>query len=413
MHFGIISPPVPGHLHPFGALGRELIERGHEVTLIQVSDLAERAAAEGLGFAVVGESDHPLGSLGQSLSQLATLNGLAALRFTIRAIQKTTEMICRDAPGAIRRAKIQALVVDQTEPAGASVSEHLDLPFVTVCNALALNRERHVPPPFTAWSYRPSRWASIRNATGYAIFDRLMRPITDVVDTYRARWKLPKSVGPADSFSGLAQISQQTQAFDFPRQNLPPHFQYVGPLRRPAAKVDFPWDRLDGRPLVYASLGTLQNRKQELFRCFAEACAQLNLQTVLALGGEVDERFAASLPGDTIAVSYAPQREVLARASLTLTHAGLNTVLDSLSFGVPLVAVPITYEQPAIASRIRWCGAGKVVPFADVTTARLRKTIHQVLTDPTYSTNARAIQRSILEAPGVCGAADCIERVCQ
>src|SRR5579863_4517080 len=100
MHFGIISPPVPGHLHPFGALGRELIERGHKVTLLQVADLAERASTEGLGFALVGESDHPLGSLGQSLGQLATLNGLAALRFTVQAIKKTTEMICRDAPEA-------------------------------------------------------------------------------------------------------------------------------------------------------------------------------------------------------------------------------------------------------------------------------------------------------------------------
>jgi MGT family glycosyltransferase len=160
-------------------------------------------------------------------------------------------------------------------------------------------------------------------------------------------------------------------------------------------------------------LGTLQNRKQELFRCFAEACAQLNLQVVLALGGEVDEAFAASLPPNTIAVKYAPQREVLARASLTLTHAGLNTVLDSLSFGVPLVAVPITYEQPAIASRIRWCGVGKVIPYTDVTTDRLRKTIDQVLADPTYSTNARTIQRSIVEAPGVRGAADLIEKVSQ
>ena len=375
MHFGIISPPVPGHLHPFCALGRELIGRGHRVTLVHVPDLANRAETEGLEFATVGTSDFPAGSLTKSLRQLAALKGLAALRFTIGEIRKTTEIFCRDAPRAIEAAKMDVLLVDQTEPAGGALSEYLGLPFVTICNALALNREPDVPPPFTAWNYHPRWWTRIRNAAGYAVFDRFMRPIMEVVDAYRTRWKLPKLRSPSDSFSQLAQISQQTSAFDFPRRSPPPNFHYVGPIRRPYRKIDFPWGRLNGRPLVYASLGTLQNRKEQLFRYFAEACSQLNLQLVLAHGGGVDERFTASLPGNTIAVNYAPQLDVLAHAQLTLTHAGLNTVLDSLTFGVPLLAVPITYEQPAIASRIRWCDVGEVIPYADVTADRLRKII--------------------------------------
>lgn len=413
MHFGIVSPPVPGHLHPFGALGRELIERGHQVTLIQVPDLAGRAAVEGLGFRVVGESDYPIGSLAKSLAQLATLSGWAALRFTIGEIRKTTEMFCRAAPQAIKAAKIDALLVDQTEPAGGTVAEHLGLPYVTICNALVLNREPDIPPPFTPWNFQPCWWARVRNSIGYTVSDRFMRPITEVVGTYRERWNLPRLKTPADSFSKLAQLSQQPIAFDFPRRTLPSNFHYVGPLRRPHTKVDFPWELLDGRPLVYASLGTLQNRKEELFRCFAESCSQLNLQLVLAHGGGLKKSFIASLPSNTIAVNYAPQLELLARAQLTLTHAGLNTVLDSLSFGVPLVAVPITYEQPAIASRISWCGAGEVVPHSHATTDRLRKIIEQVLTNPAYATNARAIQRSISEAGGVRRAADLIEKIRQ
>lgn len=413
MHFGIISPPVSGHLHPFGALGRQLIERGHRVTLIQVLDLADRAQAEGLEFALIGKSDFPAGSLPTSLDKLATLHGLAALRFTIGEIRKTTAMTCRDAPAAVQAAKIDALLVDQTEPAGGAIAQYLGLPFVTVCNALALNREPDVPPPFTPWTYHPHWWGRIRNGAGYAVFDRFMRPITRVVDAYRTRWKLPKLSSPSDSFSRLAQISQQTSAFDFPRRTPAANFHYVGPMRRPHTKIDFPWEQLDGRSLVYASLGTLQNRKKELFRCFAVACSQLNLQLVIAHGGGLDERFVASLPGNPVAVNYAPQLEVLARSQLTLTHAGLNTVLDSLTFGVPLVAVPITYEQPAIASRIKWCEVGEVVPYADVTAERLQKTIQQMQANPKYCMNAKAVQRSISRAGGVGRAADLIEKVCR
>src|ERR1700722_6950444 len=111
-HFGIISPPVAGHLNPFSALGRELQDRGHRVTCFQVLDLEDKIRSEGIDFWPVGESDHPRGSLTRSLAQLGQLKGLAALRFTIRAVERTSVMVCRDAPAAIRNAGVQALLVD-------------------------------------------------------------------------------------------------------------------------------------------------------------------------------------------------------------------------------------------------------------------------------------------------------------
>lgn len=412
MHFGIISPPVSGHIHPFGALGRELIRRGHRVSLIQMADLSERARAEGLGFIGIGYTDHPPGSLSESLAQLARLQGFAALRFTVRAICRTTEMICRDAPGCIRSTGIDALLVDQTEPAGGTVAEYLGLPFITVCNALILNREPGVPPPFTGWSYGNNSLALIRNWIGYAASERVMAPVTGVLQRYRKKWNLPPHSKPDDSFSTLAQISQLPPAFDFPRRALPSCFEYVGPLRDATSRGgEFPWDRLDGRPLVYASLGTLQNRKHWVFRCFAEACASLPVQLVIAHGGGLDEHIAAALPGDPVVVGYAPQREVLARARLTLTHAGLNTVLDSLTYGVPLIAVPITYEQPAIASRITWSGAGCVLSLKTLTAARLCAAIEGVLAGGSYTAKAQVVRRSIEMAGGLTRAADIIEKM--
>ena len=56
-------------------------------------------------------------------------------------------MVCRDAPGAVRGARVDALLVDQMEPAGGAVAEHLGIPFITICNALAINRDPVAPPP--------------------------------------------------------------------------------------------------------------------------------------------------------------------------------------------------------------------------------------------------------------------------
>jgi zeaxanthin glucosyltransferase len=412
MHFGIISPPVSGHLHPFGALGRELIARGHRVTLVHMPDLAPRAEAEGLEFAPVGKTSHPPGTLPKSLARLGQLDGLAALRFTIGEVRNTTDMMLRDGSAALRAIGAEGLLVDQTEPAGGTLAEHIGIPFVTVCNALAINREDDVPPPFTNWSFRTSFFARLRNRLGYRLSDWTLRNVQAVVAQHRRQWGLLPYSSPEDTFSKLAQLSQQPPAFDFPRNRLPGVFHYVGPLRGPGLRqVPFPWDKLDGRPLVYASLGTLQNGKERIFRTFAEACQPLSCQLVITHGNGLDPQAAACLPGNPLVVNYAPQLEVLARASLTLTHAGLNTVLDSLSHGVPLVAVPITYEQPAIAKRISWTGSGRVVPFRGLKVRALRDAIAEVLGDPSYAVKAQTVARSIQDSGGVKRAADVIESV--
>jgi len=370
-------------------------------------DLETSVRAEQVDFVPIGARDHPTGSLPQSLDELGRLAGLAALRFTVRAVANTTEMICRDAPRAIRDAGVDVLLVDQTEPAGGSVADHLGMPFVTLCNALALNREPDVPPPFSPWGYRESAWARMRNRLGYAVSDRILAPVRRVVADYRRRWKLPAHTSSEDSYSQLAQISQQPREFDFPRRLLPSCFHYVGPLRSPERhKVDFPWERLDGRPLIYSSLGTLQNSKTNLFKCFVEACNGLDVQLVIA--GSNQESLGP-LPENVIATSYAPQMELLEKASLTVTHGGLNTVLDSLSCGVPMIVVPLTYEQPAIAMRVARIGAGKVVPLSCVSSRRLRTEIGRVSSCSAYTARAQGLAASIRAAGGVARAAQLIE----
>jgi MGT family glycosyltransferase len=409
-HFGIVSPPVTGHLNPWAALGRELQQRGHRVTVFNILDVEHKILAEGLEFYPVGKSDHPLGTLPESLQQIGKLSGLKAFRFTLRAIQQTTKMFCRDLPDALQQAGIEALLLDQTEPAGATVAEYLGLPFVTVCCALAINREASIPPIFTAWNYQDTWWGRWRNRLGYYLFDVLTQSVQTSLNQYRQQWHLPKYRSFSDSFSSLAQISQQPAEFDFPRRELPPNFHYSGPFRNSSPyEIAFPYEKLTDKPLIYASLGTQQNTKEELFQQIASACQGLDIQLVIAHGGGISSEAIQSLSNSALVVNYAPQYELLKRASLTITHAGLNTVLDSLSHGVPLVAIPITYEQPAIAARIHWLGAGEIIPLQHFQVDKLKQVMQKVLQDTTYYQNAAKVQASMQQAGGVTKAAEIIE----
>jgi MGT family glycosyltransferase len=377
-HFGIICPPYPGHLNPLSALGRELQSRGHWVTFLQIPDTASKVHAEGLHFYPLGESRYRPGLLAETLQQLTQLSELEALRYSVEFCRLLTEIICENAPAAIEAAGIEALLVDQLEPVGESVAEYLGLPFACVSSGQAIHRRADVPPFFTAWPYEDTPWARLRNQAAYYLLDRGCQPILRVINRYRQQWRLPPYRHIYASRARLAHISQQPAAFDFPCPDLPEHFHYTGPLRSPSpGSISFPFERLSGQPLIYASLGSLQNTKFELFRTIAAACEDLDAQLVITHGGGMEAE--ASLPGSPLVVSYAPQLEVIARASLTITHGGMNTVLDSLSHGVPLVAIPITFEQPGTGARIRWTGTGEVLPLKTLTVPQLRGAIERYL----------------------------------
>ena len=163
------------------------------------------------------------------------------------------------------------------------------------------------------------------------------------------------------------------------------------------------------KPLIYASLGTLQNRKWEIFQSIASACLGLDVQLVISLGNPNSSESGSNLPGAPIVVPYAPHQQLINRASLIITHAGMNTVLGALSSGVPIVAIPITNEQPGIATRLARTGAGKVVPLAQLSETKLRAAIKEVLTQDSYRQNASRLKQVIASSGGVNRAADIVE----
>jgi UDP:flavonoid glycosyltransferase YjiC (YdhE family) len=79
------------------------------------------------------------------------------------------------------------------------------------------------------------------------------------------------------------------------------------------------------------------------------------------------------------------QIELLKRPALCITHAGLNTALESLAQGVPMVAIPIGYDQPGVAARIAHHGVGEFVEIGDLTVRHLAELIRTVLNTPAYS----------------------------
>jgi UDP:flavonoid glycosyltransferase YjiC (YdhE family) len=91
----------------------------------------------------------------------------------------------------------------------------------------------------------------------------------------------------------------------------------------------------------------------------------------------------------------------------------MNTVLTALGCGVPLVAIPITNEQPGIASRLARTKAGKMLQLSKLNEVTLRTAISEVLSDSSYRIKAQQLQKTIQASGGVDRVADIIEMAAQ
>jgi zeaxanthin glucosyltransferase len=214
---------------------------------------------------------------------------------------------------------------------------------------------------------------------------------------------------PGYTLSPFAAITQVPRAFDFESSHWPPQFYHTGPFHdgKGRESIDFPWERLTGEPLIYASMG---NGRLDVFRTIVAALAKHNdLQLVLSVGDQVEPEQIGPVPSNAIIVKRAPQLELLKQTSVCITHAGLNTVLESLAQGVPQVAIPVTYDQPGVAARITDKKTGVVTSLDELTSDHLSTLLGEVLNNSIYRDNARKLQMAIGDANGLSVAADLIE----
>lgn len=408
-HFAIVAPPLPGHYNPLLVLARALGARGHRVTFVHMADAARLVEGKGAGFAAVGTRDYPAGALDAYVSRLAKPTGLFGLLGTLRATAAQTDMLCRDLPGVLSAIGAEAVIADQTEAAGTLVARHLGLPVISTATALLLNREAGVPPPFVPWPYEEGEKALIRNKGGYRVTDFLLAPMRKVLARHGAAFGLdPFADG---GFSPLLTVAQMPRGLDFPRTELPATFHYGSPWRDAAAVpvATAPLPDAEGAPLVFCSLGTLQGARADLFRTVALAAREVGVRLLIAHGGLLSVAEAARLGEFAEVRAFVPQQEALKRCAAAVLHCGMNTVLDAMAEGVPLVAMPIAFEQPATAARLAFAGVAEVVPAGRAGRKRLAGALRAVLEQPSYRANARRVAQEMAQGRGVTDAADLIE----
>lgn len=385
--FLFVVPPLAGHVNPAAGVAAELRQRGHDVGWVAHEAVVGSLLGEGAPVYPAGEGFLP--HVVQHLAERERLKGLQALEFlwTKVLLPMAADMV-EPVRAAIEDFGPDVVVTDQQAFAGGIVATELGLPWaVSACSTAELVNPLSLMPGVTEW---------VRHQLD-TLWDQLELPGLAEAG-FDPRWS-PYLVLEYSTPELVGQVARDLASIAFVGPVLPS-------LGDPAG---FPWEWLDRHGTnVYVSLGTLSHGIGERFLDETlEAVADRPYGVVIAdPAGKL-----ADVPGNVLVRPFVPQLELFPRVDAVLCHAGHNTTVGALAFGVPLVCAPIREDQPITAGQVVQAGAGVRLKFALVEAPDIAEAIDTVLGDPSYRAAAVRIAESFQAAGGAAAAADHLEAV--
>jgi zeaxanthin glucosyltransferase len=408
-HFGVLSFTGTGHLNPFIALSQELKNRGHRVTFFAQGQVEDRIRRVGLDFVPI-PAPQPGKPAPLKSDRPGILHEIALLRFHLQRIVRELTHYLASTPAAISAAGVDALLIDEIALTGPTVAELLSLPYFLISTSVPHHFGWKSSSWLTGYRYSPTVVSWLQGWFLEVSALRMRGPLRRILQRFRRRAGLAPVHRNTEKPLCLAHITQLAECLDLPRKPPSGNFYYTAPwLRIDAQKeIDFPWDRLDGRPLVYATMGTTRSVQSTILEMIAEACSGLDVQLVISLGNRFDPEQFDELPGRPLVVTFAPQLEILKRADLAIVHGGANTAFEALMEGKPMVAIPQAFDQPAVAARLKRLKVAEVLPVMRLSVERIRRAVAKVLNDPQCREAAGHVQLALRSTQGAKRAADII-----
>lgn len=382
--FLIVVPPLTGHVNPTVSVAAALTRRGHEVAWVGHPGMVRRLIGPNARLFALDDAV-PDALVEEMTAKAHSVRGLSGLKFLWEDfLLPLARAMVPGVEAAAEAFRPDALLVDQQALAGGIVARRRRLPWIT------------------------SATTSAGLVDPLAGLPRVRDWLIECQSALQRAHGLEPLEQPDCSPEGVVVFSTRALVGG---DDWPPHIHFVGPAFRARAQpLDDEWaGRLDGRPLVLVSLGTVNaDRGGRFFAAACEALAPLEAQAILVAPPEL----VPNPPDNVLVAPWIPQLALLPHAAAVVCHAGHNTVCESLAHRVPLVVAPIKDDQPVVAQQVVDAGAGARVKFGRVSAARLRAAIEAVLHETSYRDAVDRIAASFESAGGAEAVADVlIERV--
>ena len=379
--------PASGHTNPTIEVVRELVNRGHEVRYYSYLTYKERIESTGAKFIACDEYDCE-----QKLKPEDGARVGKDMAFSIRILTDTTlaldEMVCRD----MEAFHPDCIVADSMAVWGKATALKLNIPFVSSTTTFAFNQ-------YSAKIMKQS-------------FSQMWNMIISMPSITKDIKRLQEKGYPINNVLDIMQNDNNTDTIVYTSKEFQPcaetfsdRYSFVGPSIRRAGKAALP----NGEKNVYISMGTVNNLLFKFYRSCIEAFGGSEYHVIMSVGQLTDLAQLGEIPSNFEIYHSVDQIAVLQRTDVFISHCGMNSVNESLYYGVPLVMFPQTTEQGGVARRVAELGAG--IPLKKGNASALRAAVKVVLAEPKYQEKAKEISESFKASGGPVKAADAILRV--
>ena len=379
--------PAHGHTNPTLGVVRELVSRGHQVWYYSYNMMREKIEAAGATFVSCDDYD-----MEQKLNAKDAARIGKDMAFSIKILVDTTlaldDKVCKE----MEELKPDCIVADSMALWGKAIARKLHIPFVSSTTTFAFNQHsakvmKHgLGDLFQMLFAIPKTGRQIRRLQdkGY--------PVKNVLDI----------IGNDENTHTIVYTSPEFQPSS---ETFSEKYVFVGPSIRPAtAEIEKKSDKL-----IYISMGTVNNDMMPLYKQCVSVLADTEYQVIMSVGNLVSMKEFGTLPANISVFSHVDQIAVLQQADVFVSHCGMNSVSESLYFGVPLIMLPQTAEQAGVAERVYQLGAGIKLEKSDG--ASILDAINRVFAEDTYRKNAKIISDGFKRCSGAKGAADKILQV--
>jgi MGT family glycosyltransferase len=386
--FLFVIPPFWGHINPSLSIGRTLLERGHNVAWAGMSEIKEELLPEGGTYyfmqQTANENKEEIDHIIKLQNKGANMPALEALKLGLEDTYiPFAKMMFHEFNGIVGEFKPDVIVNDCITFVGCLSAQINNIPCATITpitpNAL---HDPNMAPKVTEWVHS-------------SIIDMQHELGIEGDEEYIS--------------SRLLNMYYTSQKFvGYKDEDCPPWMKFIGALTGRPDTTPFDWDRLakSDLPKIYISIGTvIVDSRKEFFSRMAEALGNKPVTVVAA----ADPAILNNWPDNFIVQSYVPQSALMKHVDVVIGHGGLNTVCDAYTNGIPMLVIPMAFDQSHTAQLIENYGCGIRLKYKRMRVQDVEHAIEELIHNIKYKKAAEEIQQSFIEAGGNRRAAELLE----
>lgn len=412
MHAILTTIGTDGDVFPHIGLGVKLRARGHLVTLTAPETYRELAEGLGLGFRPLVSTEE----VGQMLADPDLWHPLRSgpmmARWGSRFIARQYDLLAELTAGPDR-----VLIANPGVLAARLTQEKLGCPTATLLLQPGLIQSTIDPPQMPGgltlprWAPRSLGelyWATVDTA-GYLLVARPLNKTRAALGLPPVRrlfrwWLSPELV------IGLFPTCYAAQQLDWPAQiRLAGFGRYDGDRGGDLAEDIGSFCRAGSAPVAF-TLGTGMRHAADFFRAAVESCQLLGARGLLLT--KYSHQIPAPLPPAVRHCSFAPFRQLLPLCGAIVHHGGIGTTAAALSAGIPQLILPMAWDQPDNAERVRRLGVGTSLGARQRSAGHLAEALAGLMTGEVRA-HCRVVANRFGNADGFDVAAEWIEQLAE